>query len=95
MSIVIQINILYRTSTNYYSFSIKNATKFTDKIYRQNSQSQSRLRTNTPNYTQKYNPSLPKISFPSNHIRLEIFPSIETQTITYRCAQSPFSFPRR
>lgn len=33
MSIVIQINILYRTSTNYYSFSIKNATKFTDKIY--------------------------------------------------------------
>lgn len=78
-------NKYFQSSTiNYYSFAIKNATK----IIKSNSQNQlfPIIRRST------ISPS--EILFPSNHIRLEIFPSIETQQ-SYRCAQSPFSFPRR
>lgn len=78
-------NKYFQSSTiNHYSFAIKNTTK----IIKPNSQNQlfPIIRRST------ISPS--EILFPSNHIRLEIFPSIETQQ-SYRCAQSPFSFPRR
>lgn len=79
-------NKYFQSSTiNHYSFAIKNTTK----IIKPNSQNQL-----FPIITQKYNLPLRNIVSKQSYPLRNFFPSIETQQ-SYRCAQSPFSFPRR